>query len=68
MASTDIHGEVFAIIMPLNADGNGPCDEAEASVITWEVWDQVCQVICSCRSEEDARYIAELINYDGRYP
>lgn len=64
---TLIHGPVYSIMMPLDKDGNGPCEESEASVIYYEVWDQVCNTICQCRSKQDAERIAELINADTEW-
>ncbi len=59
---TDIEGPVFQIYMPLDKSGHGPADEKATRFKTWEVWDQVLNVICKCSSKEDADYIAELIN------
>lgn len=59
---TDIHGTVYSIPMPLNKDGMGPADPDETVLTTYQVWDQVCQVICTCANEDDAKMIAELIN------
>lgn len=66
--ATDIHGPVLAIIMPLNHEGHGPCSKAEATLTTWEVWDQVCQTICTCRDRDDAKLIADLINIRNDWP
>lgn len=30
----------FVIVMPLNKNGQGPCDLKEAEKLTWEVWSQ----------------------------
>lgn len=30
----------FPIVMPVNKDGQGPCELNEAAKLTWEVWDQ----------------------------
>jgi len=59
---TNIHGLVYAIGMPLNKDGMGPASPEETVVTRYQVWDQVCQVICECDNEDDATAIAALIN------
>lgn len=30
----------YVIIMPINKDGQGPCDNHEIDKIKWQVWDQ----------------------------
>lgn len=31
----------FVIVIPVNKEGQGPCDLKDAVKLTWEVWDQV---------------------------
>lgn len=65
---TLIHGPAYAIIMPVDKNGDGPCDVIDANFVYWEVWDQVCNVICRCNDKHDAKRIAELINLDDEWP
>ena len=56
------HRMYFPIIMPINADGQGPVEIDEATEITFEVWDQV---YCSHGSHKfllDAVQQAEDLN------
>lgn len=63
---TFIEGPVFAIVMPLNAWGHGPEENPDlVRIVTWEVWDQVLNVVCKCNCEEDAKFIADLINKEN---
>lgn len=63
---TDIHGDVYLVEMPLDKWGNGPAIP-EAEVLTrYEVWDQVCQVICVCQNADDARAIVAFLNEEKR--
>lgn len=59
---TLVHGQVYSIPMPLDKNGNGPVPPDETVITYYEVWDQVCNEICRCRSEDDANLIVELIN------
>lgn len=62
---TLIHGNAYSIHIPITKDGHGPASPDETAFHTWEVWDQVCQTVCTCYNEEDARTIAQLINTWG---
>lgn len=53
----------FAIVMPLNKDGQGPCDLSEVAKLTWEVWDQYCMSSSTHDYLPDAIKRAEELNY-----
>jgi hypothetical protein len=65
MEMTRIDGTVFCIDMPLDHEGNGPAKGDDVSITVYQVWDQVCNVICTCQDKEDAERIADLLN--GKY-
>lgn len=54
----------YPIVMPLDADGNGPASEESGEIrkLTWEVWDQYCDTFGSFTCLADAIQEAERLN------
>lgn len=54
----------YVIVMPLTADGNGPASEENGEIrkLTWEVWNQFCDVFGSFDCLPDAIDKAEELN------
>lgn len=44
----------YVIVMPLNAEGNGPCSIPEAVELDYQVWDQTCTTFSSNKYLPDA--------------
>ena len=62
MTEIDFSPPFSYVPIPLDADGQGPADEADAVSTTHEVWDANCFTVATCGSEETARKVAELLN------
>ena len=52
----------YPILMPLNAEGQGPCSDIECTKITFEVWDQELTSHHSFDNLPDAIDMAEIMN------
>lgn len=46
--------------MPVNAKGQGPCDESEAVKTYYEVWDACHLSVVSCETREEAEWVVTL--------
>lgn len=55
-------GPFYYMPMPINADGNGPASPDETIRVLHEVWDQLCQSVCTCADEVVAHFIADSLN------
>lgn len=52
----------YYVPMPITAKGDGPAEPHETVATLHQVWDANCFEVCSCRSEELARFIVECVN------
>lgn len=52
----------IAIEMPLDRNGEGPCDRRHAAKIAYEVWDVNCKVVGVHLTMEDAQREADALN------
>lgn len=53
----------YPIVIPVNKDGQGPCDLSEIAELTWEVWDQFLVSFGSYSYLQDAIIVTENLNY-----
>lgn len=51
-----------AVPIPINSDGAGPCNEADAVRTEWQVWDELNLLVCVCDQSEIAAHIVEVHN------
>ena len=56
----------FYIPIPINKDGNGPCDEKDSVKIIHEIWDDGFLTVAVCPSREQAEELVLLLNYTLR--
>lgn len=50
------------VSMPVNKDGNGPCDKEDAVRFLHEVWSSCEETVCECPNEETAKWLAARLN------
>lgn len=55
-------GPFYYMGIPLDMDGQGPCDPEDTWRTSHEVWDQLCLQVCTCRNEDTTRTIAAALN------
>ena len=53
----------YVIPMPFNALGGGPeMDSAKVVGVSWEIWDDLCLVVCTTGDEVIAKLICQRLN------